>query len=61
VLESADPALLEDWLDRFGAEDLDAWEHLADLLPPSARRAEARAEALRLRTLEDPAAHATLR
>jgi hypothetical protein len=51
VLESADPTLLEDWLDRFGADDLEAWEHLSDLLPPSPRRTEARAEARRLRAL----------
>jgi hypothetical protein len=61
VLESADPALLEDWLDRFGAEDFDAWERLAGLLPPSARRAEARAEARRLSAQLDPPPHATLR
>lgn len=61
VLESADRALLEDWLDRFGAEDLEAWEHLAELLPPSVRRSEARSEARRLRGSADPPAHATLR
>jgi hypothetical protein len=61
VLESADRVLLEDWLDRFGTEDLEAWEHLAGLLPPSVRRSEARAEARRLRGPGDPPTHATLR
>jgi hypothetical protein len=55
VLEASNPALLEDWLDRFGADDLDAWEHMAELLPPSARRSEARAEARRLRAQQAPA------
>ena len=48
VLESGDPTLIEDWLDGFGGEDLEAWEQLADLLPPGVRRSEARAEARRL-------------
>jgi hypothetical protein len=61
VLESADPGLLEDWLDRHGAQDPDAWNRLADLLPPSVRRAEARAQARRLDGRPDPAPHATLR
>ena len=49
VLESDDSTLIQDWLDRFGGEDLEAWEQLAALLPPGARRSEARAEARRLR------------
>jgi hypothetical protein len=49
VLESGDSILIEDWVDRFGAEDLDACERLAGLLPPGVRRSEARAQARRLR------------
>ena len=54
VLDSGDPDLIEDWLGRFGAEDLDAWARLARLLPPGARRADALAEAHRLDTAADP-------
>ncbi|HTJ70366.1 MAG TPA: GAF domain-containing protein [Actinospica sp.] len=49
VLESGSAALLDDWLERCGADDLDAWERLVPLLPPSVRRAEALAEVRRLR------------
>ncbi|MBR7837589.1 hypothetical protein KDL01_30195 [Actinospica durhamensis] len=54
VLDSGDPDLIEDWLGRFGGEDLDAWTRLARLLPPGARRADALAEARRLDTAADP-------
>ncbi len=54
MLESGDPRLLEDWLERFGGEDLDGWERLADLLPPGVRRAEARSEVRRLRAADCP-------
>lgn len=49
VLESGDSTLIEDWVDRFGGEDLEACERLAELLPPGVRRSEARAQARRLR------------
>lgn len=49
VLESGSARLLDDWLERCGPEDLDAWERLVPLLPPSVRRAEAMAEVRRLR------------
>jgi hypothetical protein len=49
VLESGSAPLLDDWLERCGPEDLDAWERLVPLLPPSVRRAEAVAEVRRLR------------
>ena len=49
VLESGNAPLLEDWLDRCGPEDLDAWERLVPLLPPSVRRSEALAEVRKLR------------
>jgi hypothetical protein len=49
VLESGSTQLLGDWIERCGADDLDAWEHLVPLLPPSVRRAEALAEVRRLR------------
>ena len=52
VLESGRAPLLEDWLDRCGAEDLDAWERLVPLLPPSVRRSEAMAEVRRLRSMD---------
>jgi len=61
VLESGDPALLEDWLERRGADDLDAWERLVPLLPPSVRRAEAAAEVRRLRNMDRTSPDATLR
>ena len=61
VLESGKPPLLEDWLDRCGAEDLDAWEQLVPLLPPSVRRSEAMAEVRRLRGGDRTAPNATLR
>ena len=60
VLESGDPGLLEDWLDRVGAEDSDAWERLARLLPPGPRRSEALAEARRLGAGREPWRRATL-
>ncbi|HET9172535.1 MAG TPA: GAF domain-containing protein [Actinospica sp.] len=44
VLESGSPGLLEAWLERCGADDLDAWERLVPLLPPGPRRAEAARE-----------------
>ena len=61
VLESGDAPLLEEWLDRCCAEDLDAWERLVPLLPPSLRRAEAAAEVRRLRCADRTSPDATLR
>jgi hypothetical protein len=49
VLESGSAPLLDGWLERCGPDDLDAWERLVPLLPPSVRRAEALAEVRRLR------------
>ena len=54
VLESGESTLIQDWLDRFGGEDLEAWEQLAALLPSGVRRSEARAEARRLRPPAGP-------
>ena len=61
VLESGDAPLLEEWLDRCCAEDLDALERLVPLLPPSLRRAEAAAEVRRLRSADRTSPNATLR
>ena len=61
VIESGSAPLLEDWLDRCGADDLDAWERLVPLLPPSARRSEALAEVRRLRNTDRTSPDATLR
>jgi len=61
VLESGNAPLLEDWLDRCGAEDLEGWERLVALLPPSVRRAEAMAEVRRLRSADHTSPNATLR
>jgi hypothetical protein len=61
VLESGRPELLEDWLERCGADDLDAWERLVPLLPPSARRSEAAAEVRRLRNMDRTLPDATFR
>jgi hypothetical protein len=49
VLESGSAKLLDDWLERCGPDDLDAWERLVPLLPPGVRRAEALDEVRRLR------------
>ena len=49
VLESGDSTLIEDWLDRFDGDDLEACEQLAGLLPPGVRRSAAQAQARRLR------------
>ena len=54
VLDSGDPDLIEDWLGRFGPDDLDAWEHLVRVLAPGARRAEALAEVRRLGAAAGP-------
>ena len=61
VLESGKAPLLEDWLDRFGTEDIEGWERLIPLLPPSVRRAEAMAEVRRLRSADRTSPNATLR
>jgi len=61
VIESGNAPLLEDWLDRCGADDLDAWERLVPLLPPSVRRSEALAEVRRLRNMDRTLPDATLR
>jgi hypothetical protein len=49
VLESGSAKLLDDWLERCGPDDLDAWERLVPLLPSGVRRAEALDEVHRLR------------
>jgi hypothetical protein len=49
VLESGSAKLLDDWLERCGPDDLDAWERLVPLLPSGVRRAEALDEVRRLR------------
>jgi hypothetical protein len=49
VLESGSAKLLDDWLERCGPDDLDAWERLVPLLPSGVRRAEAMDEVRRLR------------
>lgn len=65
VLESECAPLLGDWLERCGPDDLDAWERLVPLLPPSVRRSEAVGQVRRLRRGERvtgrTAADATLR
>ena len=61
VLESGNATLLEDWLDRCGVDDLDAWERLVPLLAPSVRRSEALAEVRRLRNPDRTSPDATLR
>jgi len=65
VLESGRAPLLTDWLERHGPEDLDGWERLVPLLPPSVRRSEALAQVRRLcadeQAEDHTVANATLR
>ena len=49
VLACRDPLALKSWAERFGFEDLEPWERLADLLPPGS--GDRRAAAARVRQL----------
>ena len=50
VLASGSPGLLSEWAERFGFEDLEAWERLTAVLPPgSGHRASAAARSGELR------------
>ncbi len=49
VLACRDPLALQSWTERFGFDDLEPWERLADLLPPGS--GDHRAAAARVRQL----------